>query len=201
MNAKNDELKVALVDVRRAYRLLHAYHRRLQDLFQCVDDFLTAKGISFDSWNSINVVRLPAKSKPFFRNWAWDLTPAYQIACRWHGVRGRLTYQIEIEAFADTGYEQSGDGEPDPARFTSAETSNSEIRFGLWSTTAKTPDVGAAWTTIEKENWSDGNTHTATVDGAQYMYRYGAIDLVDLAHEHAVKKNLLEPLRAWIAGA
>lgn len=201
MNDKNDELKAALVDVRRAYRLLHAYHRRLQDLFQRVDDFLAPKGISFDSWNSVNVSRLPAKSQPFFRNWAWDLTPAYQVTCKWQGLCGQRTYHIEVEAFADTGYDASGEREPDPIRFVSPEKCSSELRLGLWSATAKKPDWGTAWTVIEKQNWSDGNTHTAIVDAAKYMYRYGAIDLVELGDEQAVKEKLLEPLRVWIAGS
>jgi hypothetical protein len=201
MNDKKNELAAALMDVRRAYRLLHAYHRRLQDLFQCLDDVLVPKGIHFKHWRSSNVDRLPKKSKPFFRNWAWDLTPAYQMSCVWEGVNRKHTYSIGIDAIADTGYNASGDGEPDPSRFKSADHCGSELQIGFWRTTAKEPDWGAAWTQIEKRDWSNGDIHAATVVRAEYLYRYETVNLVDLVDEHAVREKLLEPLRVWIAGA
>lgn len=204
MNDKKDELKAALVDVRRAYRLLHAYHRRVNDLLYTAHEFLAKQHAEFDAWGPINVWMLPQKSKPFFRpeTWAWDLTPAYQVECVWRRSRSGMHHKMHIHAIADTGYDASGEGEPDPAKFEHAETARSEIRVGLHRTRASEPDWGAAWKQQSGNSArKDGDVHRVKIGNDEYAYRYFAIELVELANEHAIKEKLLQPIDEWISGS
>lgn len=204
MNDKNDELSAALVDVRRAYRLLHAYHRRVNDLLYGAHEFLAKQGAEFESWGPINVWTLPQKTKPFFRpeTWAWDLTPAYQVECVWRRLRNGIHHKIHIHAIADNGYDASGEGEPNPAIFEPAEKTRSEIRVALHQTRASEPDWGASWKKLSvKTNRKNGDIHVVAVGKDEYTYRYFEINLVDLGDEQAVKEKLLEPIGVWIVGA
>jgi len=203
MNEKHLDLAEALADVRRAYRLLHAYHRRLCDLLQVTDEFLSERGLEFDHWSPLNVARLPNSTKPFFKpeNWAWDLTPGYLVQCIWRGSKNGTNYNIHIHAVADTGYDTSRDGEPDPCHFLPAESSKSELRIGLWRTRAKAPDWGAAWKPISRiANRKDGSEHTSKVGGDEYTHRYFDMNLAELVDEPTVRERLLLPLERWITG-
>jgi uncharacterized protein YjiS (DUF1127 family) len=200
MNEKSVALAEALVDVRRAYRLLHAYHRRLCDLLQATDELLSERGLQFAEWCPLNVAMLH-KKKPFFRpeHWAWDLTPAYQVGCIWQGVKNGGAYQVRIEAVADTVYSTSRDGEPDPGRFKPAESSTSELWVGLWKAQAAEHNWAEAWKQVERTGDPfDGKEHTANVDDVAHTYRYFMIDLTELVDERAVKERLLVPLGGWL---
>lgn len=203
MNEKDDELAAALVDVRRAYRLLHAYHRRLQDLLHTTHDFLQNEGFEFEQWSPLNVARLPQSTKPFFgSHWGWDLTPGYQVQCIWRRSKDKFSHRIFLHAIADTGYKASAEGEPNPATFEAAETSRSEIRVGLYRTHTKNPDWSAAWNLLSvKADRKNGAHHVVTVGKDEYAHRYFDVDLVELSDEQAVKEKLLEPIGAWIVGS
>ncbi|XXX81440.1 hypothetical protein WMF30_22035 [Sorangium sp. So ce134] len=168
MNEVNLELARALAEVRRAYRLLHAYHRWLCDLLQLTDEFLAELGFEFERWEPLNVARLPRSAKPFFRSerWAWDLTPAYQVECSWLGSSKGIRCKVYIHAIADTGYDDSGDTEPDPTRFRAAEDAASELRVGLHRTRAKKPDWSGAWKLLSHiTSRKDGTDHQVRVGG------------------------------------
>ncbi|AUX32024.1 MULTISPECIES: hypothetical protein [Sorangium] len=203
MNEVNLNLAGALAEVRRAYRLLHAYHRRLCDLLQVTDQFLAERGFEFERWEPVNVARLPRSAKPFFRPeyWAWDLTPAYQVECSWHGSREGIHCKVYIHAIADTGYVDSGDREPDPTRFRAAEETASELRVGLHRTRARKPDWSGAWKLLSPiTNLRDGTHHQVKVGEDDYTYRYFNLNLAELGDEGAINDRLLLPLDNWRRG-
>ncbi|WP_437580652.1 hypothetical protein [Sorangium sp. So ce887] len=203
MNEMNLDLAGALAEVRRAYRLLHAYHRRLCDLLQLTDEFLAERGFEFEQWEPLNVARIPRSAKPFFRpeRWAWDLTPAYQVECSWLGSSNGIHCNVYIHAIADTGYDDSCDGEPEPTRFRAAEITASELRVGLQRTRARKPDWSAAWKLFSRiTNRKDGTDHQVWVDGDEYTYRYFNLNLAELGDEGAINGRLLLPLDNWRRG-
>lgn len=202
MSTTRDDLARALCDVRRAYRLLQVYHRRLCDLLQLVDGALTAAGLEFDRWEPINVWRLPRGKKPFFRpeTWSWDLTPAYQVRCVWEqAVKGRAR-RVVIEHIGDTGYTTNSEGEPDPGTFKDAGQSATELRVGLWTARAKRADWDQAWVEVHRiPDWDDGRVHAVAVEGVEHTYRHLAADIADLCDAAAVKEKLLDPIEQWLA--
>ena len=202
MNDKKTELAAALVDVRRAYRLLHGYQRRVNDLFYAAHEFLIKQGLEFESWGPLNVWSLPRKNTPFFRpeTWAWDLTPAYQVECVWRRSKNEVHHKIHIHAIADTGYNDSDEGEPNPAKFEPAEASRSELRIGLYRTRTTKPDWSGAWEKFSViANRKGGDIHRVNVAQDEYAHRYFDIDLAELGDEHAVKEKLLRPIEEWSA--
>jgi len=202
MNDNPIDVAGALVEVRRAYRLLHAYHLRLCDLLQVTHAFLAERGLEFEHWTPINVARLPRSKTPFFDNWAWDLTPAYQVECLWQGTSHGSRCKVHIHSIADTGYDASCDGEPDPSHFKDVAETVSELRIGLYRTRAKNPDWSAAWEPLSHTTTrKDGTDHKVKVGGDEYTHRYFDVNLADLADENAVKAKLLLPIGQWIASA
>jgi len=203
MTMSRDDLARALVDVRKAYRLLQGYHRRLNDLLQRVEEKVGQRGLVFESWAPQNVAFLPRSTKLFFApyNWAWDLTPAYQVSCAWSSPpAGGEVRRIGLVAVADTGYNVQGDGEPDPTRFTDAADCSTEIWIAAWTTNAKTPNWSQAWTRIQDiPQHDEGTSHSVTLDGATYTYQYlQTINVADLTSSEAVEKHLLAPIEGWL---
>lgn len=203
MTDQTSSLATAFADVRRAYRLLHAYHRRLNDLLQFVDGQLARRSPSFafDRWTTRHADRPPKSVKPFFRPeyWAWDLVPAYRVQCEWTAARKGHTWRVGMVAVADTGFHFSADGEPDPSTFDAVAQCASELWVGLWTATTRDPDWDRGWKKVERlTDAHDGKEHTVRVDGVDYTYEYQSVNLADLVDESAVSAKLLAPIDRWL---
>ena len=201
MTMTSEDLTGILGDVRKAYRLLHEYHRRLNDLLQQVEETLSKKGLHFESWAPNNVAPLPKKQ--FFApyKWAWDLTPAYQVECAWSSDRGKgEVHRIGLVAVADTGYDKAGDGEPDPAQFKNATECSTELWIAAWTTTAKAPDWKKAWEKVQRiPEYDDHKCHTVKIDADTYNYEYlRTVDVAALVNPDAVQEHLLRPIERWL---
>ena len=77
----NTDLGAALLDVRRAYRLLWAYHRRQSDLLSALDAHLHRHGLVFTGWRPYRFAA-PSTRSAFFgvfssmRTAAWARFPS-----------------------------------------------------------------------------------------------------------------------------
>jgi hypothetical protein len=204
MSVSRDDLTRVLSDVRRAYRLLQVYHRRLCDLLDSLHDVLAGGGLAFDRWEPMNVWRLPKPKTPFFRpeQWAWDLTPAYQVRCAWEQAAKGRSRRVIVEAIADTGYTASDEGEPEPSAFKDAEQCATELRVILWTARAKRADWDAAWQKVEQiADPNDGESHAVDVDGVEHTCRCLRVDVADLVDAQAVREKLLDPVEEWLVRA
>ena len=77
-----DDLEASLVQVRAAYRLLHAFQLRVNDLYRTLDDALQGERLRWRDW-APRYNRRPPQA-PFFRNrWAWDLFPGHSPCSSW----------------------------------------------------------------------------------------------------------------------
>ncbi|WP_044240347.1 hypothetical protein [Chondromyces apiculatus] len=196
-----EDLAPALADVRRAYRLLQVYHRRVCDLLQTFDEAVTAQGLAFVDWGPLNVYRLPKRRKPFFRPeiWAWDLTPAYQVRCTWEQSTKGHARCVIVEVIADTGYTTVNDGEPDPATFQDESASATEIHVGLWSAHTKRVDWKAAQTLLKSvQGWEQGGPHLVSVGGIQHAYERLRLDMAALTTMDAVRQQMITPVTDWL---
>ena len=190
------ELKSALADVRKAYRLVYAYQRRVFDLVGAAAEPLEAAGFEFERWEPALFVP-PARHfyKPDM--WAWDFLPAYHFWAAWNRHRHGDARRVVLAVNADTGFERKR-GEPDPADFLPAEKSHSE----LWATFIRTEHppawdrLQAALATVEVAD--DGQEHEVDVHGVRCRVRRMRIDLGDLVDEATVDRRLLQPVRAWL---
>jgi hypothetical protein len=201
MSTQSPDLHQALSEVRRAYRLVHVYHRRLCDLLQTIDETLSRSGLAFQRWSPINVLWLPDGTSPFFRpdKWAWDLSPAYQVLCEWKGASNDHVRRVVLECVADTGYTTTGGGEPDASRFDDVERCITEIRISMWTARSTDADWGAAWKEVEPlPDKYDGRVHAVKVDGIELTYARYAVNVAELVDESAANTKLCAPLEAWL---
>ncbi len=136
-------LAEALTDVRKAYRLLWNYQRRVFDVVRLVvDEF---DDMSFYYWQTMHSGR-PCNSgaNPMAR-WAWDMLPMVEASYLFlpGGIDRNATlpgqWMLEVNVSSDSGFEQNDDRtEPDPADFADAAASTSTITLYAWYCTGQT---------------------------------------------------------------
>lgn len=204
MSKRELDLPAALEDVRRAYRLVYAYQRRIQDLLTVIDRHLTKAGLPFVQWAPL-FFRAPVRSrKKFFeRKWAWDLLPAYAFWCAWETPKDSkaLSRRVALSVVADTGFPEGPASEPDPDRFPGAAESRSQLQLSLFSSDAARIDWDHAWPLfagLGDEVLYGAQDRFVEFKGARCCHRYREIELSDLADEQAVSDKLLERLSEWI---
>lgn len=134
------ELESALTDVRRSYRLLQRYQRRVLDL----SDFLAREideQLSFRQWIPVHYRPNPNPYTNPVERWAWDGLPYYDFCsfyaldAFWKNEHEPGDWMVVIRCTADTGFEALGQSEPDPLAFKSAVESTSLLRVYIYQYT------------------------------------------------------------------
>ena len=129
MSNVQDELQKALLDVRKAFRLLWLYQRRVLDIIHLITDKFNHE---FYCW-------APMGGKPPGRmttdptdNWAWSMLPFYQLCLLYPpsdailGQPKKGEWLLEIGIQSDDGFPiGEEETEPDPTQFPSVETCSS----------------------------------------------------------------------------
>lgn len=136
-NLNEYELKQALIDVRKSYRLIYAYQRRILDLAKFIGNI-----ISFEyngGWPKFSN-ECPKGGKGSLDNWSWDWLNMYHYSFifkpKFTANSGIL---FSIILVSDTGFfESDTEDKRDIGDFKSADESNSHliISFGkdYWDT-------------------------------------------------------------------
>ena len=201
-----DDLASALTALRRSYRLLYDWQRRVHDLHAAVDTTLRQEGLTFQRWRPLFNSPPARAGTPFFRDrWTWDMLPGWATSTRWGDERrrgpARTRRRVVFQCLVDTGRRYDGD-EPDPARFLPVEEATSELRVGLWTSDAATPDWGAAYQRVQArdaDGWDWTGELALQVDEDAYTYAYRGVALATLVDAAATRRALLDPLQAWCA--
>lgn len=126
------ELDSALVDVRKAFRLLHAYQRRIIDTAKFITDTLSKSIHSGFSVFSGNAPKNGYKME--LNRWAWDWLNMYTYEI-YYGISNieNDTIQFAILFISDTGAFNSPrtHTEPNPQSFDSPEDSETRVVFQI----------------------------------------------------------------------
>lgn len=194
-----EQLLEALTDVRKAYRLVYAYQRRLFDLMNYLDKELIRSHIAFEEWDSAKY-RFPSKarSSPVYRDcWAWDLIPGYWPRFSFQSQGRSPHVYIDIEVPVDSGFSERV-GEPDPSNFIEASEAKSELWAEVWTATAplanRTDAYGKLVDKHAAATLDGGETVRQDLGGNIVSYTLLRVDLAELADETAVREKLVEPL-------
>lgn len=202
MDDSDTPLSGALADVRRAWRLVYAYQRRVNDMLALIDTALGAKKFAFVNWKPTDFSAPARSGTPFFRagTWAWDMLPGYRLYTEWSRWSGKVgvTHRVTINVSADSGFKKSG-GEPDPSDFTPACDAESVVWLGCWTATTQTPDWSAAWAAFSSQGLPKGTTGTTSVGDVAYTFRSEAVYIDDLAEPGDVTAQIIDPILAWAA--
>lgn len=130
----NSNLDNALLDVRKAYRLLQRYQRRVLDLSAAlareIDEYA-----AFRYWCPVYYQPNPGSYTNPAGRWAWDGLPYFDFCAFyvreefWKDEHAPGDWMLVIRCTADTGYSEVGDEEPDPLGFRSVADSSSLLRL------------------------------------------------------------------------
>lgn len=192
---ENDALVAALTDVRRAYRILWMYQRRVLDL---VSQIAEKFDLTFYAWAPQEYERLGRFTTDPTKKWAWDMLPLYNTSFLYlqeAADRNRTRtgdWMLEIAVISDEGYNPKAleNGEVNASQFPPAEQTRSILGLYAWRST-KTLDrnwfnsIWDSWDS-EKMGWpEDGDL----VENAErnIMIVGKTFDLSDLSDKTAVE--------------
>lgn len=198
------ELSLALCDLRSAYRLVYAYHRRTNEIAGQVAKAMDGAGLAFSVWDPVFFSRPSGRRRAFWSDhWAWDLMPGYGMGLLFESERrvGGLHRRVLVQFIADDGFEKRG-GEPDPAAFTAVSEARSVLRYSILRSPTKIPEYGGVQPYLDAagEQVCNGDEHHIVGDGYDFAYRWCEFDLAKLPTTRSVQERLVavlvEQLRA-----
>ena len=191
-----------MVDVRRAYRLVWAYQRRMLDMVEAI--VAAFPETTHYHWETFVSEGFPRRSTTDpSKSWSWDALPYYDFSWlrvvtgldeRIRPLAGRWMLQIRHEA--DDGWTEDENGNEHDARgFAKAENAASRLSIILWKSetggegTAEWKDIWWAYS----DEWPDSETSPNAIDEdsglrALVISRDMAIldtveDVIAMAHE------------------
>ncbi len=187
----SEEMKSALADVRRAYRLIWSYQRRILDIVALVAGEFEEH--EFYGWETYPRDRPCGRWKDPTGKWAWDLLPLHQASFLYlppDADRNRPAagqWMLEIVVKADDGFEdpETGD-EPDASDFTDATSTSSKISMYGWLCTASCERhwLNGVW---HHGEWPDEDGAPVEHSTPPFKIVGQSFDLAELADESAVK--------------
>lgn len=167
----------ALHEVRRAYRLVAIYQRRVLDLLRLTADAFDQH--RFVYWKSVQTDEVPkGKKNPTEDAWSWDFLPLSEFSILLcpdssdpKTVRPGETL-IEISVRTDNAFEAPDpdakiQAEPDPMKWDKAEESDGEIQIICWAYQGKVP-LEASW----KEVWDNIDDYPDEVEEVAQVKEY-----------------------------
>lgn len=179
-----EELSNVLIDVRKSYRLLYFYQRRILDTIKYISDLLSINPVGGYSIFSNNTPR--DDSRPQFDKWAWDWLNLYMYEFYYgHRDIDRDRYYFAIQVQSDTGCYDTNVIETDVISFSEPEQAQTRILFlygkNRWKGEGK----------IGQEEFVDYHKVSALIAGAEQTYVEGDGNLV-FALKAAQLENFLD---------
>jgi hypothetical protein len=152
------ELEDVFIDVRKAYRLLYFYQRRIMDTIEFISTTLSRNIYSGYSLFSDNAPRNGSKLK--LDRWSWDWLSMYFYEFYFEEEKsGDDTYKLAISVQADNGYYKINKGisRTDVDQFAAVDVSASKIYFFIAKNTWKPNDFDDTWDTDARTEIKFGN--------------------------------------------
>jgi len=129
MNTRQAEIEKALVDVRKAYRLLHQYQRTVLDAAKYISARL---GVGYEGGYPCFSDCSPRPGRGHLDNWAWDWLNLIFYDFHFSAKNGHREINFLIRLFSDTGYFESRDPSAQTA-FAAVETSRTVVAFFFYT--------------------------------------------------------------------
>lgn len=133
-----EELDAALLDVRKAYRLIALFQRRTRDLCVEIAEAFSTK-MAFYVWEPSQNDRPPRSTvSPFGGRWIWDFLPLYDFCVLYlpedidQQNHNPGDWMLCVRISADSGYKTLRSSEPDPRDFEEAASCESIVRLYIY---------------------------------------------------------------------
>ncbi|MBU2526819.1 MAG: hypothetical protein KKC03_09490 [Bacteroidetes bacterium] len=131
------ELKNSLIEVRKAYRLLYDYQKKVLDLVQFIG---SEYGRSYNGGYSKYCNVAPRNGKGSLDQWAWDWLNMYYYEFNFHDVENKSYFSVLL--ISDTGFYEAKNEDSkfndklELEKYTNAERSSTKLAFvygdGIW---------------------------------------------------------------------
>jgi hypothetical protein len=170
-----DQLSNILVDVRKAYRLLYSYQRRVMDTVQFIGAQLSKhEPNGYPLFSSM----APGEGRKVnFDNWAWDWMPMYCYEFYFgKEEKNGNAYEFAISIYSDSGYDDS-EGDHDQTqveKFVSPEQSTTKIYLYIGKNMWKPEEFDNDWTIDSKDEVQYGDAN-----GKFISKRFDLTELMD----------------------
>jgi hypothetical protein len=200
------EIDSALEDVRKAYRLLWLYQRRIFDICQEI-----GKQFKETEFYYTNFYYGGRPTRNPFKEQVWRMLPISQISFFYykHNVNGdwknfprKGDYLIDLYVISDTGLTNySGKGEPNPTKFTPINECASQLRMYIFLNDQdrnESTDWYKIWSTSLYPSHDTKTTHDRIEGVRLYGYIFNLNEMYDIdtitkcvnIFKKNVKKNL-----------
>lgn len=188
--------KETIADVRRAYRLIWGYQRRVMDILRMMaDEFDTHE---FYYWTPLETDPLAKRgTNPLKTQWAWDALPFYKASFLYkvigsdHNAPMAGQWLLELSVDSDDVDFDDYRGEPDASRFPSAQTCNSTISLIAWQCTndIKANWFNGVWETLD---WPDPDGSVLQHDAYPVRSVQLNLPIEELDSQAAIKKAVAD---------
>lgn len=127
-NTNSEELKSVFTDVRKAYRLLYHYQRRVRDTVKYISNLLP---INLESIHPIYCDNTPReRARPDLDRWAWDWLNMYHYEWFARPIdEDQDKYYFAIQIQSDTGCYDTGADKTATENFSSPEEASTRLIF------------------------------------------------------------------------
>lgn len=186
---KNNDLNKALQDVRAAYRLLYAYHKRVRGILSIIEGRLSENGLTFWEWSPEYWGRPRRKLTP--QNWNWDHFPFHSYSV-WYSKDGSdsipkkndLIAQVIVES--DTALSKcfkNYSEDHDVSKLLSIDDIGSNSQISIRLIHCDSYEGGETW-----NNESDWDNYVFLSNENGFTHYHKVFDLADLNNENEVFK-------------
>jgi len=136
------KLSDVLLDVRKAYRLIFLYQRRVLDLCDEIKEAFPKNLLPY-FWTASHIGVSPARGPLFRVPNAWAFLPLYDFCAFYlpEGVHNEELkpgdWMLTVRVSADSGCPDPFPGEPDPTQFTDLASCESSVRLYVYYSSQK----------------------------------------------------------------
>jgi hypothetical protein len=209
-----------LTQVRTAYRLLHAYHRRLFNLLTLTRDAVESRfGPLLGAWwGPVGFDPVPRKKADPTTKWVFDFIPLGRASFCWASAKKPEpgSFHFAIWHYGDSGLEEaSSSGEPEPAQFPPPEECRTilyvyvKVLVGVkgadeiddWERVDKPISVAPGY---DESQWHDGLVHLIRLPepgGVKVRFGGFVLNVAEVADRQAIEERLIRPLLLLIEQA
>lgn len=199
------DLSGVLTDVRRAYRLVVSFQRRMNEVFHAVHELLQKDGLEFKLWWPYHHNPPLKHNKPQFQpqTWAWDLFPGLCMTSEWRDDAGPVVRRVWMALETDTALAdaKTRGGQPEPTSFGPVEDSRTELWFGLYTADATPLDWDVVWKEELEARWKTAKDKPIdwTLGRISGTYECFCVPVQELTSPDAVARLVTGRVNRWLA--
>jgi len=200
----SDETRELLMDVRRAFRLVHGYQRRLLDALRPAVEAVQEvhPDLRHLETKPFPYAKPMSRHDPTAGKWAWDYLPLAHCDMTWATSKRPSDGAVYfgVRHVVDTGFKEERGREPDSAHFDPAAECATLIEPVILRVVGEPAHkewdglYGASEEGSKYEGWAEPKVHEVVVGGCRVRFGGLRVDVADLESADTVRERLVQPV-------